>query len=114
MHEQGRLYDDEPQQEAGEALGSEGDEATTAELTFEEAFSRLEHVVARLESGEAALEDSLRLFEEGVRLARFCRTGLDRAETRIRVLVEGKEGESEKQIAAELQREIDGNEDGIG
>lgn len=110
MHEQGRLYDDEPQQEIGEAEETEGNEG----LTFEEAFSKLEHVVARLESGEAALEDSLRLFEEGVRLARFCRTGLDRAETRIRVLVEGKEGESEKRTADELQREIDGDEDGIG
>lgn len=75
-------------------------------LTFEQAFAGLEQIVAKLEGGEAALEDSLRLFEEGVRLARFCRAQLDRAETRIRVLVEGEEGDEQRRMASDLEREI--------
>lgn len=98
MHEQGRLYEQVPEQP--EEL--EPQQPTT----FEQAFARLEQIVARLEGGEAALEDSLRLFEEGVGLARFCRAQLDRAETRIRVLVDGEEGDRERQIAAGLEDEI--------
>jgi|GEM_PF-800707 len=64
-----------------------------AAVSFEEALARLEQIVLRIESGDAGLEESLRLFEEGVSLARWCRQQLDRAEARIRVLVEGANGE---------------------
>jgi len=63
------------------------------EMTFEQALARLEEIVSRIETGDAGLEESLRLFEEGVALARLCRAQLDRAEARIRVLVEGPGGE---------------------
>lgn len=81
-------------------------------MAFEEAFARLEHIVQRLEGGQASLEESLALFEEGVGLARLCRSRLDRAERRIRVLVDGEEGERERRTAAELEKEILGDGDG--
>ena len=64
-----------------------------AEMSFEQALARLEQIVSRIETGDAGLEESLRLFEEGVALARFCRAQLDRAEARVRVLLEGPDGE---------------------
>lgn len=72
-------------------------------LTFEEAFARLEAVVAKLESGEAGLEEALALFEEGVALAGYCREKLDEAEGRIRVLVEEPSGELREAEAPELE-----------
>lgn len=68
-----------------QGLGSE-------ELAFEEALARLEEVVRRLESGDVTLEESLRLFEEGVRLSRLCAARLDAAEGRMRALVEEADG----------------------
>jgi len=59
-------------------------------LTFEAAMSRLEKIVAELESGKLSLEDSLKKFEEGITLGKTCREFLDRADVRIRTLtVEG-------------------------
>ena len=55
---------------------------------FEERLKALEAVVERLERGELTLEDSVRLFEEGVHLSNACKAELDRAEGRIQVLVE--------------------------
>ncbi|HLT58067.1 MAG: exodeoxyribonuclease VII small subunit [Limnochordales bacterium] len=88
-----------------------------AALSFEEALARLEQIVLRIESGEAGLEESLRLFEEGVALARTCRAQLDRAEARIRVLVEGADGELlERELAAApgdaAERGLEGEGDG--
>ena len=59
----------------------------TAEPTFEEAVARLSEIVTTLERGELPLEDSLRLFEEGVRLSRMSQTRLDRAEKVIERLL---------------------------
>lgn len=61
-------------------------------LTFEEAFARLEQIVRQLEGGEVNLEESLRLFEEGVRLSRYCAQQLDAAEGKIVRLVEKPDG----------------------
>lgn len=84
-----------------------GDEAEGAQkepeaLTFEAAFARLEQVVTELESGNTGLEQSLQLFEEGVKLAALCRERLDGAENRIRVLVEDPAGEVKEEDAPEL------------
>ncbi len=57
------------------------------ELSFEEALTRLEAVVERLESGELELESALLAFENGVALARRCAGQLDAAEQRIETLV---------------------------
>lgn len=54
---------------------------------FEEILSRLSTVVERLESGELPLEESLTLFEEGVRLSRFGSARLDEAERRVERLL---------------------------
>ena len=56
-------------------------------LSFEEAIERLEAVVERLESDELPLEESIRLFEEGMHLARLCGQRLERVETTVGVLM---------------------------
>ena len=56
--------------------------------TFEEHMAQLETVVGQLERGDLGLEESLRLFEEGMRLTSECRKELDAAEGRLQVLVE--------------------------
>ena len=58
---------------------------------FETALTELEMVVKTLENGSLTLEESLRLFERGVELSRFCHTRLEAAEQRIEVLTEGGE-----------------------
>jgi exodeoxyribonuclease VII small subunit len=63
------------------------------EPRFEEALSGLEKIVRQLEEGELPLDDALRLFEEGVRLSRFCSAKLDEAEKKIEILMQGADGE---------------------
>jgi exodeoxyribonuclease VII small subunit len=62
------------------------------ELTFEQALEELQEVVGNLESGELALEDSLRLFERGQALADRCGQLLEQAELRMRQLVPDERG----------------------
>ena len=54
-----------------------------ADITFEQAMSRLEQIVAALEGGRCTLDDSLKLFEEGTRLTAFCSKQLKEAEQKI-------------------------------
>ena len=56
------------------------------EPTCEEALARLEEIVRALESGQSKLEDSLALYEEGIRLSRACNERLDGAEQKIKML----------------------------
>ena len=56
--------------------------------TFEERLTSLEAVVERLERGELSLDESVRLFEQGIHLSNACKQELDQAEGRIQVLVE--------------------------
>ena len=58
-----------------------------SELKFEEALARLEQIVRSLEQGEVLLDEALVLFEEGVKLARFCNEKLDQAEAKIEVMM---------------------------
>ena len=62
------------------------------DMTFEEAIARLEEIVRMLESGSAPLDESLSLFEEGVRLVKLCHARLDRAEQRVKLLVQNPDG----------------------
>lgn len=62
--------------------------------TFEAALKQLEEIVQRLEKGELPLEESLRLYEEGIRLSRLCQGRLEEAEGRIEVLVKDAHGEA--------------------
>ena len=59
---------------------------------FEDSLNKLEKIVSRLEEGNISLEESLKLFEEGIRLSRFCNQKLDEAEKRVEILLKGKEG----------------------
>ncbi len=68
------------------------------DVDFEGALSRLEDLVGELERGELSLEDSLRRFEEGVRLVRGCSERLKSAELRIRQLEDGTDGVSERAV----------------
>lgn len=60
--------------------------------TFEEQLTALERVVEQLERGELTLENSVRLFEEGMRLSNGCKQELDAAEGRIEILMESSAG----------------------
>lgn len=64
-----------------------------AKKTFEENMIRLEAIVAQLEKGEAPLDESLKLFEEGTKLISECRTALDKAEQQVVKLMKGPDGE---------------------
>ena len=55
-------------------------------LTFEKALSRLEEIVSQLEKGDAPLDESLKLFEEGAKLTAQCSAMLDKAEQKVTLL----------------------------
>jgi exodeoxyribonuclease VII small subunit len=65
---------------------------TEAAPKFEDALKELEEVVARLEKGELSLEESLRLYERGIALARHCHGKLEEAEGRIEMLLKDARG----------------------
>jgi exodeoxyribonuclease VII small subunit len=60
--------------------------------TFEASLNELERIVKQLEDGDMPLEESLKLFEDGVRLSRECRERLTNAERRIEVLIKEADG----------------------
>jgi len=59
---------------------------------FEESLKKLETIVTQLEEGDLALEDSLKLFEEGVGLSAACKKELDAAEGKVQMLVKQRDG----------------------
>ncbi len=61
-------------------------------MTFETAIARLEEIVRLLESGNAPLDVSLSLYEEGVALVRLCSSRLDNAQQRVKILTLGEDG----------------------
>ena len=61
--------------------------------SFEEALQQLEQIVQRLEKGELPLEESLKLYEEGIRLSRLCHGKLEEAEGKIEMLMKDARGE---------------------
>ncbi|MBX3268566.1 MAG: exodeoxyribonuclease VII small subunit [Acidobacteria bacterium] len=61
--------------------------------TFEESLDQLEAIVRKLEDGDLPLEESLELFEKGVKLSRDCKERLASAERRIEVLMKESNGE---------------------
>jgi len=58
---------------------------------FEEALGRLEDIVKKMEAGDMTLEESLKAFEEGIKLARLCSRRLDEAERRVEILLKQEE-----------------------
>ncbi len=65
---------------------------TEKEMTFEEAYRRLESIVESLEKGESSLEEALNAFEEGMKLAQFCAEKLSQAEARLKKLIKTENG----------------------
>ncbi len=59
---------------------------------FEDSLNKLEKIVSKLEEGDIPLEESLKLFEEGIRLSRLCNQKLDEAEKKVEILLKGKNG----------------------
>jgi len=68
----------------------------TDKFNFNKGLSQLEEIINKMESGELSLEDSLKYFEEGVKIHRLCHTALTDAEQRISVLSEGDNYSQEK------------------
>ena len=64
----------------------------TNKNSFEESLTTLEKIVRELEQGDLSLEDSLKLFENGVKLSRECQERLNQAERRIEVLLKDENG----------------------
>jgi len=62
------------------------------EKTFEASLVELEEIVGKLEDGDMPLEESLALFEQGIKLSRDCRSRLTNAERRIEILMEDSDG----------------------
>ena len=60
--------------------------------TFEESLKQLEKIVDQLERGDLPLEESIRLFEEGVRLSTACKQELDAAEDKVQILMKERDG----------------------
>ncbi len=56
-------------------------------MEFEKKLNRLEEIVHKMEKGELVLEESLKLFEEGVKLSRDCHTQLTKAEAQVKKLI---------------------------
>ncbi len=63
-----------------------------AEKKFEAAMARLEEIVQELEKGDVPLEQSLKLFEEGIKLSRICNKRLEEAERKVEILLKDKAG----------------------
>lgn len=61
-------------------------------LTFEAALARLETIVQRLESGDVGLEESIRIYEEGVKIKAFCEKKLGEAQMRVEKIVLAPDG----------------------
>jgi exodeoxyribonuclease VII small subunit len=65
----------------------------TDQPTFEQALQQLEQIIQKLEKGELPLEDSLALYEDGIRLSRLCHGKLEEAEGKIAQLLKDARGD---------------------
>ena len=71
--------------------------------TFEQSMQRLDEIVRQIERGEASLEDSLKLFQEGTKLVQQCSQMLDKAELTIVKLMKGADGTPQEQEVTDEQ-----------
>lgn len=60
--------------------------------SFEESLKQLESIVGKLERGDLPLEESIRLFEEGIQLSDACKADLEAAEGKVQMLLKQKDG----------------------
>jgi exodeoxyribonuclease VII small subunit len=80
-------------------------------LTFEKALAELEQIVVKLEKGGISLNESLALFEKGVKMSRFLRGELDKAERKVEILLKDEKGNLK---AEDFEAEDDGTEEDGG
>lgn len=67
-----------------------------ATKTFEESMQELEQIVANLESGDITLDESLKLFEKGIKLSKSCQKKLDEAEKKVKILTSDDNNDMEE------------------
>lgn len=77
---------------------------SVAKRSFEEAMERLETIVSQLEEGTIGLEESLKLFEEGVTLSRHCQDKLQNAQGRLEMLIQKEDGDT-KTVSFQIEEE---------
>lgn len=80
-------------------------ETVKKEANFENDLEQLEKIVAALEEGGLSLDDSLKRFEEGIKLSRACEKTLTEAEKRIEILLKNSKGELEARELIEEKEE---------
>ena len=68
-----------------------------AKKNFEKALADLENIVQRLDENDLSLDESLSLFEEGIKLSRFCSQKLDSVEDKVEMLLRDDEGNLKKE-----------------
>jgi exodeoxyribonuclease VII small subunit len=83
-------------------------------LTFEKALADLEQIVAKLEKGGVSLNESLALFEKGVKMARFLRAELDKAERKVEVLLKDEKGNLKAEDFEAAEADGEGTDEGGG
>ncbi len=76
-----------------------------AEKKFEAALARLEEIVQELEKGDIPLDQSLKLFEEGIKLSRVCNKRLEEAERKVEILLKDRAGNITAQPFEEEEEE---------
>jgi exodeoxyribonuclease VII small subunit len=79
------------------------------ENKFEDSMKELEDIVKRLESGDLPLEESLKIFEKGVALSRFCFKKLEEAEKRVSILIKDEGGIKREPFEYEGTDGVDNN-----
>ena len=75
--------------------------ATSNSYPFEKSLEKLERLVERMEQGDLSLEDSLKTFEEGIKLTRECQQALTKAEQKVKMLIEQNGEVSEEDFPVE-------------
>ncbi len=81
-----------------------------AGVKFEQAMARLEAIVGELERGDLPLDESLRIFEEGIRLSKSCLKVLEDAERKVEVLVQDRNGKKQlRAFSSDDEAEGDGS-----
>lgn len=86
-----------------------------SELNFEKALEELETTVDKLEKGRMTLNESLDLFERGIKLAKYLRSELEKAEKKIEILLKDEKGEVKTEsFSAESQNEEEEPDTGQG
>ena len=74
-----------------------------AKKKFENAIEELEKIVQRLEDSELPLDEALSLFEDGIKLSRFCSQKLDEAEKKVQILLKDDKGNISQELFDEQE-----------